>query len=80
MTNVMMSHIKTESVSLEDMSKSVCVASFIFDSHVREVWMPLVWGGCLCVAKDVLSMTGNDVNHILFLFVISFLDNNFDHV
>ena len=39
------------------MKKSVCVAAFIFDSHVREVWMPLVWGGTTCIAKDVLSMT-----------------------
>ena len=44
-------------MTVEDTRRSVCVAAFIFDSHVREVWMPLVWGGCTCIAKDVLHMT-----------------------
>ncbi len=57
MLNVMMSHVESKTVSREDMDRSVCVASFIFDSHVREVWMPLVWGGTTCISKDVLSMT-----------------------
>ena len=57
MLNVLLAHITMESVSVKDMKKSVCVASFIFDSHVREVWMPLVWGGCTSIAKDVLHMT-----------------------
>lgn len=57
MLNVLLAHVTMGSVSMEDLNQSVCVASFIFDSHVREVWMPLVWGGCTCIAKDVLHMT-----------------------
>ena len=45
MLNVLLAHVTMGSVSMEDMNQSVCVASFIFDYHVREVWMPLVWGG-----------------------------------
>ena len=40
-----------------DCGKAVVVASFIFDSHVREVWLPLSLGGCLCIAENVLSLT-----------------------
>ena len=57
MLNVLFSHVAMGSVTIEDMRQSVCVAAFIFDSHVREVWMPLVWGGCTCIAKDVLHLT-----------------------
>lgn len=55
--NVLLSHVQNGDVTNVDMSRSVCVAAFIFDSHVREVWMPLVWGGCNCIAKDVLHLT-----------------------
>lgn len=40
-----------------DCGKAVVVAAFIFDSHVREVWLPLSLGGCLCIAENVLSLT-----------------------
>jgi len=57
MLNVLQAHVTMGSVTISDMKKSVCVAAFIFDSHVREVWMPLVWGGCTCIAKDVLHIS-----------------------
>jgi len=57
MLNVLLAHVAMESVTAEDLRQSVCVAAFIFDSHVREIWMPLVWGGCTCIAKDVLHLT-----------------------
>ena len=57
MLNVLLAHVTMGLVTMDDMKRSVCVAAFIFDSHVREVFMPLVWGGCTCIAKDVLHMS-----------------------
>jgi non-ribosomal peptide synthetase component F/thioredoxin reductase/carbonic anhydrase/acetyltransferase-like protein (isoleucine patch superfamily) len=56
MLNVLLNHVNSGIVTKEDLRKSVCVAAFSFDSHVRETWMPLVFGGCLCIAEDVLHM------------------------
>ena len=33
------------------------VAALIFDSSVRETWLPLVSGGTLCVAEGVFEIT-----------------------
>jgi non-ribosomal peptide synthetase component F/carbonic anhydrase/acetyltransferase-like protein (isoleucine patch superfamily) len=56
--NVLLSHVESGNVDKDaDLRKSACVAAFIFDSHVREVWMPLAWGGCLCIAENVLHLT-----------------------
>jgi len=54
--NVLMSHVKSGMVNMADLEYSVVVAAFIFDSHVREVWLPLLYGGCLCIAEDVLHL------------------------
>jgi non-ribosomal peptide synthetase component F/thioredoxin reductase/carbonic anhydrase/acetyltransferase-like protein (isoleucine patch superfamily) len=56
MLNVLLNHVNSGIITKADLRKSVCVAAFNFDSHVREIWMPLVFGGCICIAEDVLHM------------------------
>ena len=35
-----------------ELDKAVIVANFIFDSSIRETWLPLVYGGCLCITAQ----------------------------
>eukprot|EP00931_Biecheleriopsis_adriatica_P060210 TRINITY_DN3613_c0_g1_i4.p1 TRINITY_DN3613_c0_g1~~TRINITY_DN3613_c0_g1_i4.p1 ORF type:complete len:1892 (+),score=391.96 TRINITY_DN3613_c0_g1_i4:160-5835(+) len=41
----------------EQLERCVLVAAFIFDSSVREIFLPLTAGRCLCIAQDVLNVT-----------------------
>lgn len=42
---------------MEDLRYSLVVTAFIFDSHVRETWLPLLYGGCIVIAEDVLHLS-----------------------
>ena len=53
----MLHHHRTRLVGRDDTAKSVLVAALIFDSSVRETWLPLVSGGTLCVAEGVFEIT-----------------------
>jgi non-ribosomal peptide synthetase-like protein len=53
----MLEHHKLESLQKDDVKECVMVASFIFDSSIREMFLPLVCGTCLCIAENVLNIT-----------------------
>jgi len=53
----MLEHHKVESLQKDDVKECVMVASFIFDSSIREMFLPLVCGTCLCIAENVLNIT-----------------------
>jgi len=52
----MLHHHASVLVDESDLQKSVLVAALIFDSSIRETWLPLVTGGCLCIAENVFGI------------------------
>ena len=53
----MLAHHKAESISPDQIKKCVIVASFIFDSSIREMFLPLASGTCLCIAENALNIS-----------------------
>merc|ERR1719215_886746 len=53
----MLAHHKAESINHEQTKECVIVASFIFDSSIREMFLPLTSGNCLCIAENVLNIS-----------------------
>jgi non-ribosomal peptide synthetase component F len=53
----MLENHKIESVPKDSLKECVMVASFIFDSSIREMFLPLVSGTCLCIAENVLNIS-----------------------
>jgi len=53
----MLAHHKAETLTQDQIQKCVIVASFIFDSSIREMFLPLTSGTCLCIAENALNIT-----------------------
>jgi len=52
----MLHHHASVLVDENDLQKSVLVAALIFDSSIRETWLPLVTSGCLCISDNVFGV------------------------
>jgi len=52
----MLHHHASVLVDEDDLKKSVLVAALIFDSSIRETWLPLVTSGCLCISDNVFGI------------------------
>jgi hypothetical protein len=52
----MLHHHANVLLDQSDLQKSALVATLIFDSSIRETWLPLATGGCLCIAENVFGI------------------------